>query len=154
MFDTAEAYAKGRSEEEMFVTYLSLWSSTLNIQFRGRVIRELGFRRSDIIITTKLFWGIRTGPNDGGLSRKQYAGVAPTNYSVTEALSNSIIEGTRDSLNRLGLEYVDVLYAHRPDRTGRSLVPKRKRKVWLLIIMKCPWKRPLGPSILWLTKDG
>ena len=69
-----------------------------------------------------------TGPNDGGLSRKQYAGVVPTNYFVTEAHSNSIIEGTRDSLNRLGLEYVDVLYAHRPDRTGRSLVPSGKEK--------------------------
>lgn len=38
---------------------------------RGRVIKELGFRRTDLIITTKLYWGLRAGPNDGGLSRKQ-----------------------------------------------------------------------------------
>lgn len=39
---------------------------------RGRVIKELGLRRTDLIITTKIFWGIgRKGPNDGGLSRKQ-----------------------------------------------------------------------------------
>lgn len=54
MFDTAEAYAKGKSELEM-----------------GRVIKELGLRRTDLVITTKLFWGLRGGPNDGGLSRKQ-----------------------------------------------------------------------------------
>lgn len=36
---------------------------------RGGVIKELGLRRTDLIITTKLFWG---GPNDRGLSRKQY----------------------------------------------------------------------------------
>ncbi|OAX38953.1 Aldo/keto reductase [Rhizopogon vinicolor AM-OR11-026] len=80
MFDTAEAYAKGKSELEM-----------------GRVIKELGLRRTDLIITTKLFWGLRAGPNDGGLSRKH------------------IIEGTKECLERLGLDYVDVIFAHRPD---------------------------------------
>ncbi|CAL1717218.1 unnamed protein product [Somion occarium] len=82
MFDTAEAYAKGQSEVEI-----------------GRVIKELGFRRSDLIVTTKLFWGVRDGPNDGGLSRKH------------------IIEGTKESLERLQLDYVDVIFAHRPDPT-------------------------------------
>ncbi|KAH7924788.1 Aldo/keto reductase [Leucogyrophana mollusca] len=80
MFDTAEGYAKGHSEVEM-----------------GRVIQELGYRRTDLVITTKLFFGTRSGPNDTGLSRKH------------------IIEGTQASLARLGLDYVDVLFAHRPD---------------------------------------
>ena len=40
--------------------------------YRGRVIKELDLRRTDLIITTKIFWGLRTGPNDTGLSRKQY----------------------------------------------------------------------------------
>ncbi|KAJ7595986.1 voltage-gated potassium channel beta-2 subunit [Mycena floridula] len=80
MFDTAEAYSSGKAEEEM-----------------GRVIKELGLRRTDLIITTKLFWGVRRGPNDGGLSRKH------------------IIEGTKEALARLQLDYVDVLFAHRAD---------------------------------------
>jgi len=80
MFDTAEAYAGGKSELEM-----------------GRVIRELGLRRTDLVITTKIFWGLRKGPNDGGLSRKH------------------IIEGTQECLARLGLDYVDVVFAHRHD---------------------------------------
>ncbi|KIJ94372.1 hypothetical protein K443DRAFT_642100 [Laccaria amethystina LaAM-08-1] len=82
MFDTAEAYAAGKSELEM-----------------GRVIRELGLRRTDLVITTKIFWGPRKGPNDSGLSRKH------------------IIEGTKESLERLGLDYVDVIFAHRHDHT-------------------------------------
>ncbi|KAJ7915075.1 NADP-dependent oxidoreductase domain-containing protein [Mycena leptocephala] len=82
MFDTAEAYAKGKSELEM-----------------GRVIKELGYKRTDLVITTKLFWGLRNGPNDGGLSRKH------------------IIEGTQESLERLQMTYVDVIFAHRYDRT-------------------------------------
>ncbi|KAF6750710.1 voltage-gated potassium channel beta-2 subunit [Ephemerocybe angulata] len=83
MFDTAERYANGKSELEM-----------------GRVLRELNIRRSDLIISTKIFFGTDTcGPNSTGLSRKH------------------IIEGTRASLARLGLDYVDVLFAHRPDPT-------------------------------------
>jgi len=30
----------------------------------------------------------------------------------------SIIEGTKESLQRMQLEYVDVIFAHRPDNTG------------------------------------
>jgi voltage-dependent potassium channel beta subunit len=82
MIDTAEAYAGGKSEQEI-----------------GRVIRELGLRRTDLVITTKLFFGLRKGPNDGGLSRKH------------------IVEGTQESLARLGLTYVDVIFAHRPDHS-------------------------------------
>ncbi|KAF9010016.1 Aldo keto reductase [Cyathus striatus] len=80
MFDTAEGYANGKSEEEI-----------------GRVIKELGLRRSDLVITTKLFWGVRPGHNAAGLSRKH------------------IIEGTKESLTRLQMDYVDVIFAHRPD---------------------------------------
>ena len=36
------------------------------------MIKELGYRRSDLVITTKLFFGTRSGPNDTGLSRKQF----------------------------------------------------------------------------------
>ncbi|KZT10691.1 Aldo/keto reductase [Laetiporus sulphureus 93-53] len=83
MFDTAETYASGNSEKEM-----------------GRVIRELGLRRTDLVITTKLYWGPqRENPNGTGLSRKH------------------IIEGTKASLERLGMDYVDVIFAHRPDST-------------------------------------
>ncbi|EIM92424.1 voltage-gated potassium channel beta-2 subunit [Stereum hirsutum FP-91666 SS1] len=83
MFDEAEVYANGKSEEEL-----------------GRVIQELGLRRTDLIVTTKLYWGAaRKGPNDQGLSRKH------------------IIEGTREALERLRLDYVDVIFAHRHDFT-------------------------------------
>lgn len=34
---------------------------------------------------------------------------------------NSIIEGTQESLARLQLDYVDIIFAHRPDKTGTDL---------------------------------
>ena len=42
------------------------------IDVSGRVLRELNVRRSDIILTSKVFFGTRPGPNNTGLSRKQY----------------------------------------------------------------------------------
>lgn len=33
----------------------------------------------------------------------------------------SIIEGTKESLERLQLDYVDIIFAHRPDPTGRYI---------------------------------
>lgn len=62
----------------------------------GRALRKAGWPRKDLVISTKLFWG-GDGPNDMGLSRKR------------------IVEGTDASLKRLGLDYVDLIFAHRPD---------------------------------------
>ncbi len=78
-FDNAEAYAGGQAEIIM-----------------GEVLRKAGWKRSDLVISTKIFWG-GEGPNDRGLSRKH------------------IIEGTDAALERLGLDYVDLIYCHRPD---------------------------------------
>ena len=78
-FDNAEAYAQGNAEIVM-----------------GNVLRRTGWKRSDLVISTKLFWGGK-GPNDTGLSRKH------------------ILEGIDASLKRLGLDYVDLLFCHRPD---------------------------------------
>lgn len=78
-FDNAEAYAHGNAETVM-----------------GNVIKELGWRREDLVISSKVFWGGH-GPNDEGLSRKH------------------IFEGCRNSLKRLQLDYLDLFFCHRPD---------------------------------------
>jgi voltage-dependent potassium channel beta subunit len=78
-FDNAEAYASGEAEVVM-----------------GNVIRRAGWKRSDLVISTKIFWGGQ-GPNDRGLSRKH------------------IIEGVDAALARLQLDYVDLVFCHRPD---------------------------------------
>jgi voltage-dependent potassium channel beta subunit len=89
-FDCAEGYADGESESVM-----------------GRAIKHYGWKRNDIVVTTKIYHGTfnsahkgtpRSKINNQGLSRKH------------------ILEGTKLSLERLQLDYVDLLYAHRPDR--------------------------------------
>jgi voltage-dependent potassium channel beta subunit len=78
-FDNAESYAQGKAETVM-----------------GNVIKKVGWKRSDLVISTKIFWG-GDGPNDKGLSRKH------------------IIEGVNASLSRLQMDYVDLVFCHRPD---------------------------------------
>lgn len=75
--DTAEAYANGIAESML-----------------GMILKE--YRREDLVISTKIFWG-GDGPNQKGLSRKH------------------LLEGTWNSLKRLQLDYVDLIYCHRPD---------------------------------------
>jgi len=62
----------------------------------GQALRELGLPREQYLISTKIFWGGK-GPNDVGLNYKH------------------IIEGVNNALKRLGLDYVDFVFAHRPD---------------------------------------
>lgn len=78
-FDNAEAYAGGKAETVM-----------------GNVIKKAGWKRSDLVVSTKIFWGGK-GPNDNGLSRKH------------------ILEGVDASLKRLQMDYVDLVFCHRPD---------------------------------------
>ncbi len=78
-FDNAEAYANGNAEIVM-----------------GNVIKKLGWRREDIVVSTKIFWG-GEGPNDTGLSHKH------------------IVEGVNNALRRLQMDYVDLVFCHRPD---------------------------------------
>ena len=62
----------------------------------GNVIKKLGWKRSDLVVSTKIFWG-GDGPNDLGLSRKH------------------VLEGTWAALERFGMDYVDLVFCHRPD---------------------------------------
>uniref|UniRef100_A0A8B9R033 Potassium voltage-gated channel subfamily A regulatory beta subunit 3 n=1 Tax=Anas platyrhynchos TaxID=8839 RepID=A0A8B9R033_ANAPL len=59
-------------------------------QMLGNVLKSKGWRRSSYVITTRICWG---GQADRGLSRKH------------------VLEGLRGSLQRLQLDYVDVVFA-------------------------------------------
>ena len=80
-FDTADMYSLGASEEVL-----------------GRAIKDLGIRRENVVIATKLFWPMGDGPNERGLSRKHIR------HSIDA------------SLRRLGTDYVDLYQIHRRDK--------------------------------------
>lgn len=78
--DVADIYAKGESE---------------------RVVGELlgDYTRSDLVISSKVFWPMSENPNDRGLSRKH------------------IIESVEKSLKRLKTDYLDIYFCHRWDES-------------------------------------
>lgn len=86
-FDNAETYGSPQGSAELIM---------------GEAIRQLReedpelWRRTDIMVSTKIFWG-GPGVNEKGLSRKH------------------IKEGLTNACKRLQVDYVDLVYCHRPD---------------------------------------
>jgi voltage-dependent potassium channel beta subunit len=80
-FDNAESYSAGESERVM-----------------GAAIRELGWKRHEYVISTKLFWGLHDLPNMRNTLNRKYLDQA--------------IEG---SLERFDLDFVDLVFCHRAD---------------------------------------
>lgn len=66
----------------------------------GAALKKLGWRRGSYMVSTKIYWGLHDNVNEKNtLNRKR------------------LIEGINGSLERLQLDYVDLLYCHRPDLT-------------------------------------
>ncbi len=76
--DVADIYAKGKAEETV-----------------GRAIADV--KRSDLVISSKVYWPMTENVNDRGLSRKH------------------IMESAEKSLRRLGTDYLDIYFCHRFD---------------------------------------
>lgn len=82
-----------------FYDTAEIYGSNLSEEILGNLIKRLGVPREELVISTKLFrnkWESKD-PNSTGLSRKH------------------IIEGIKNSLKRLQLDYVDILFCHRFD---------------------------------------
>ena len=80
-FDNAEVYARGMSETIM-----------------GEALKALKWRRAQVVISTKFFWGINEGPNEKNTLNRKY-----------------LMQAIDGSLKRLQLDYVDLVFCHRGD---------------------------------------
>lgn len=78
--DTADVYSAGQSE-----------------QMVGAALRNLGVKRSDVVIATKCFGEMGRGPNDKGASR------------------GHIMDAVKASLERMQLDYIDLYQIHAND---------------------------------------
>lgn len=64
----------------------------------GEALKQLGWRRAQAVISTKFFWGINDGPNEKNTLNRKY-----------------LMQAIDGSLKRLQLDYVDLVFCHRPD---------------------------------------
>ncbi|WGH93228.1 aldo/keto reductase [Auritidibacter ignavus] len=81
-----------------FFDNAEVYASGASETIMGQAISELGWARHDYLISTKLFWGIEDNINLRNTLNRKYLFHA--------------IEG---SLERLGLDFVDLVFCHRPD---------------------------------------
>jgi voltage-dependent potassium channel beta subunit len=92
----AAAYDQGVNFFDNAEVYASGKSETV----MGDALKKLKWRRGSYLISTKFYWGLHEGVNEKNtLNRKR------------------LIEGINGSLERLQLDYVDLIYCHRPDKT-------------------------------------
>lgn len=108
-FDTANVYSDGTSEEML-----------------GRALKDMT-TRDEVVIATKVFFPMRTGPNGGGLSRK------------------AIMSEIDHSLQRLGTDYVDLYQIHRWDYT----TPIEETMEALHDVVKAGKARYIGASAMY-----
>ncbi|MBO6102949.1 MAG: aldo/keto reductase [Opitutales bacterium] len=109
-FDTANVYQLGTSEE-----------------ITGKLIKEFGLDRDEIVVATKVHFAMREGrPNGAGSSRK------------------NIMAEIDHSLKRLGLDYVDLYQIHRLDHE----TPMEEIMEALHDVVKSGKARYIGASVM------
>jgi voltage-dependent potassium channel beta subunit len=64
----------------------------------GQALNKLGWPRNSYVVSTKLYWGLSREVNLSNTLNRKY-----------------LMQGIDGSLERLGLEFVDLLFCHRPD---------------------------------------
>jgi voltage-dependent potassium channel beta subunit len=64
----------------------------------GRAFRALGWPRHSYLVSTKFYWGIHEGVNTSNTLNRKY-----------------LLQAIEGSLERLGLDFVDVVFCHRYD---------------------------------------
>jgi len=67
-------------------------------EIMGEALKKLAWPRLKVVVSTKFFWGLNDGPNERNTLNRKY-----------------LLHGIDASLKRLQLDYVDLVYCHRPD---------------------------------------
>ena len=77
-----------------FIDTANVYSEGLSEKMTGQAIRDLGLKRDDLVIATKVRGTMGTGINNSGLTRKH------------------ILQQANESLTRLNMDYIDLYQIH------------------------------------------
>ena len=81
-----------------FFDNAEIYSAGESERIMGSALRKLSLRRSSYLISTKLYWGLHDAPNEKNTLNRKY-----------------LLEAIEGSLERLGMDHVDLVFCHRPD---------------------------------------
>jgi len=94
----AECLAAAYEAGVNFFDNAESYSGGKSEQIMGRAIAKLGWPRHSYVVSTKLFWGLHDLPNMSNTLNRKY-----------------LLQAIDGSLDRMGLDFVDLLFCHRPD---------------------------------------
>ncbi|MFX0113106.1 MAG: aldo/keto reductase family protein [Candidatus Hodarchaeota archaeon] len=80
-----------------FIDIADVYSGGNAERVLGEILKEETFDRKKLVISSKVFFPMSKDPNDRGLGRKH------------------ILESVEGTLDRLGLDYIDIYFCHRFD---------------------------------------
>jgi len=107
-----------------FIDTANVYSEGLSEEMTGKAIRNLGLKRDDLVIATKVRGKMGEGPNSSGLTRKH------------------ILQQAEESLRRLSIEYIDLYQIHGYD----ALTPLEETLEALDVLVKSGKVRYIGCS--------
>ncbi len=96
--DALECMQAARDAGVNFFDNAEAYAGGRSEELMGRAFAELGWPRWSYVVSTKLFWGIHDDVNMRNTLNRKY-----------------LLQGIDGSLERLRLDFVDLLYCHRPD---------------------------------------
>ena len=109
-----------------FIDTANVYSEGVSEQLTGQAIRNLGFKRDDLVIATKVRGKMGEGPNHSGLTRKH------------------ILQQADESLKRMQMDYIDLYQIHGFD----ALTPLEETLYALEHLVKAGKVRYIGCSNL------
>jgi voltage-dependent potassium channel beta subunit len=94
----AECMAAAREAGVNFFDNAEVYAAGESERMMGQAFQRLGWKRHEYVVTSKFFWGIHDTPN--------------TRYTLNRKY---LLEAIPAALDRIDLEHLDVIYAHRAD---------------------------------------
>jgi voltage-dependent potassium channel beta subunit len=93
-----ESLAAARDAGVNFFDNAEVYAQGRAEEIMGQALKELAWPRVSYVVSTKFFWGLREAPNQYHTLNRKY-----------------LLDAIDGSLTRLQLDYVDLVFCHRPD---------------------------------------
>ncbi|NIF70753.1 aldo/keto reductase [Burkholderia sp. Ap-962] len=93
-----ESLAAARDAGINFFDNAEVYAKGQSEEIMGEALKALGWSRVSYVVSTKFFWGLAEAPNQYHTLNRKY-----------------LMDAIDGSLRRLQLDYVDLVFCHRPD---------------------------------------
>ena len=95
---SVEMMSAARDAGVNFFDNAEVYAKGKSEEIMGAALKKLAWRRSSYLVSSKFFWGLHEGINEKDTLNRKY-----------------LLEAIDGSLQRFGLDHLDLIFCHRPD---------------------------------------